>query len=45
MALPNGNVYGRKALEAMAAENRGMVTCPRDHRTYPFSKVMKVFVM
>eukprot|EP00038_Savillea_parva_P004094 m.133994 g.133994 ORF g.133994 m.133994 type:complete len:277 (+) comp11373_c0_seq2:518-1348(+) len=45
MALPNGNVYGRNALEAMAAEHDGTIMCPRMHRPYPFAKARKVYIM
>eukprot|EP00035_Acanthoeca_spectabilis_P013527 m.252374 g.252374 ORF g.252374 m.252374 type:complete len:388 (-) comp15913_c0_seq2:4218-5381(-) len=45
MALPNGNVYCRNALEAMAAERDGMITCPRTNRVYAFSKAQKVYIM
>jgi len=45
MALPNGHVYGRNALEAMASERDGMITCPRTNKVYSFSKAQKVYVM
>lgn len=37
--------YCRNALEAMAAERDGMITCPRTNRVYAFSKAQKVYIM
>jgi macrophage erythroblast attacher len=44
-ALPNGHVYGHVALAEMAAQNGGVVTCPRTRETYLLSKCSKVFVV
>ncbi|XP_067935806.1 E3 ubiquitin-protein transferase MAEA-like [Watersipora subatra] len=45
MALPNGHVYGTKALEEMAKENDGRITCPRTKRVFMLSDAEKVFIM
>lgn len=45
MMLPNGHVYGYKALTKMAVENDGKIICPRTKRVYSLSEVEKVFVM
>jgi macrophage erythroblast attacher len=45
MALPNGYVYGEKALLKMSQANKGLVTCSRSGDTFDFSEVKKVFVM
>lgn len=45
LMLPNGNVYGEKALKSMAAENGGKVICPRSGQTFDFKEAEKVFVM
>lgn len=45
MMLPNGFVYGERALKKMAEENYGMVTCPRSGAVYTIKECEKVFVM
>lgn len=45
LMLPNGYVYGEKALKNMASENSGKVNCPRTGIQYDFKEVEKVFVM
>lgn len=45
MMLPNGHVYGIKALTKMAIENDGKITCPRTKRIYSLAEAEKVFVM
>lgn len=45
LMLPNGYVYGEKALQKMASENSGKVTCPRTNTTFDFKDIEKVFVM
>ena len=44
MVLPNGHVYSQQALEQMASENDGMVTCPRTQETFQFADVRKMFL-
>ncbi|EIN08394.1 hypothetical protein PUNSTDRAFT_52824 [Punctularia strigosozonata HHB-11173 SS5] len=44
MALPNGYVYSKEALQEMAAKNDGQVTCPRTGYTCDFSDLRKVFI-
>ncbi len=45
MMLPNGFVYGERALTKMAAENDGQIVCPRTKEIFAFSDAEKVFVM
>ncbi|RXG72904.1 Macrophage erythroblast attacher [Armadillidium vulgare] len=45
LMLPNGYVYGQKALEQMASENDGFVLCPRSHQTFTLVEAEKVYVM
>ncbi|GAB6024914.1 hypothetical protein CHUAL_010019 [Chamberlinius hualienensis] len=45
LMLPNGYVYGEKALHQMAQENNGKVTCPRTKETFLLKEAEKVFVM
>jgi len=45
LMLPNGYVYGEKALQTMAQENNGKVTCPRTKEVFNLKDVEKVFVM
>jgi len=45
MCFPvSGFVYSREALEAMAAENNGQVTCRESGETCSFSDLRKVFI-
>ena len=45
LMLPNGNVYGERALVKMAAENEGRVVCPREKKVFNLSDAKKVYVM
>eukprot|EP00041_Stephanoeca_diplocostata_P038482 m.1519052 g.1519052 ORF g.1519052 m.1519052 type:complete len:387 (+) comp25223_c0_seq3:165-1325(+) len=45
MMLPNGFVYSRDALVDMSKARGGVVTCPRSHKTYAFSDVVRVYIM
>ncbi|KAH9405081.1 PREDICTED: macrophage erythroblast attacher-like [Rhagoletis zephyria] len=45
LMLPNGYVYGEKALKKMSLENGNKVICPRTGNQYDFKEVEKVFVM
>ncbi|XP_047495167.1 E3 ubiquitin-protein transferase MAEA-like [Penaeus chinensis] len=45
LMLPNGYVYGQKALQQMANENNGTIVCPRTRQTYNIRDAEKVFVM
>ncbi|GAU92642.1 hypothetical protein RvY_04695 [Ramazzottius varieornatus] len=45
MMLPNGYVYGEKALHLMASEDHGIVTCPRTKEVFKISEAQRVFVM
>jgi len=44
MAFPNGYVYSREALEEMAVQHDGIVTCPRSQKTCTLQELRKVFV-
>jgi len=45
MMLPNGYVYGERALEAQARQNEGSVICPRTKEIYSFKDAEKVYIM
>ncbi|KAF6024506.1 MAEA [Bugula neritina] len=45
LALPNGHVYGSKALENMALENDGKVICPRTSSVFALGQAEKVYLM
>lgn len=45
MILPNGYVYGDKALQKMALDNNGQIICPKTKDIFPYKKAEKVFVM
>ncbi|XP_068228765.1 E3 ubiquitin-protein transferase MAEA isoform X2 [Palaemon carinicauda] len=45
LMLPNGHVYGQKALQQMADENNGSIVCPRTRQTFNISEAEKVYVM
>ncbi|KAG7160563.1 E3 ubiquitin-protein transferase MAEA-like [Homarus americanus] len=45
LMLPNGYVYGQKALQQMASENNGTIVCPRSRQTFNIRDAEKVFVM
>ncbi|KIP04735.1 hypothetical protein PHLGIDRAFT_109198 [Phlebiopsis gigantea 11061_1 CR5-6] len=45
LAFPqHGHAYSKEALEDMAANNNGQVTCPRTKETCHFTELRKVFV-
>eukprot|EP00698_Gefionella_okellyi_P011609 TRINITY_DN3067_c0_g2_i1.p2 TRINITY_DN3067_c0_g2~~TRINITY_DN3067_c0_g2_i1.p2 ORF type:complete len:374 (-),score=73.71 TRINITY_DN3067_c0_g2_i1:1749-2870(-) len=44
MVLPNGNVYGKKALEAMSELSGGTVTCPRSGDSFPWDQLRKAYI-
>ena len=43
MMLPNGNVYGEKALNDTAVD--GIITCPRTSEKFWLDQMQKVYVM
>ncbi|GFN82402.1 macrophage erythroblast attacher-like [Plakobranchus ocellatus] len=45
MMLPNGRIYGLRALENMADDNEGRVVCPRTREIFHVDDLEKVFVM
>ncbi|XP_071529525.1 E3 ubiquitin-protein transferase MAEA [Panulirus ornatus] len=45
LMLPNGYVYGQKALQQMADENNGTIVCPRSRQSFNIRDAEKVFVM
>jgi macrophage erythroblast attacher len=45
LMLPNGYVYGQRALAEMADKNNGLVTCPRSNTTHRLADCKKVFIM
>lgn len=44
LALPNGSVYGRDALQQMAVENSGMVKDPRTGQTLSFNDARRAYM-
>ncbi|KAJ3675072.1 hypothetical protein LUZ60_004114 [Juncus effusus] len=44
LVLPNGYVYSTKALEEMAKNNGGKITCPRTGETCNFSELVKAYI-
>ncbi|KAF3320782.1 macrophage erythroblast attacher-like protein [Carex littledalei] len=44
LVLPNGYVYSTKALEEMAKNNDGKITCPRTGYECNFSDLVKAFI-
>jgi len=44
MILPNGYAYSKNAMEAMAAQQNGIVTCPRTKQNYKFEELKKAFI-
>ncbi|XP_022139154.1 macrophage erythroblast attacher [Momordica charantia] len=42
--LPNGYVYSTKALEKMAKENSGKITCPRTGFACNYSELVKAYI-
>jgi len=45
MMMPNGRIYGLKALENIAVTNEGRVVCPRTQEICHLDELQKVFVM
>jgi len=45
MALPNGNVYSRKALEENMKRNDGQIFDPRTGETFEISKARSVYIL
>ncbi|XP_065317599.1 E3 ubiquitin-protein transferase MAEA-like isoform X2 [Gordionus sp. m RMFG-2023] len=45
LMLPNGQIYGKKALQQMAANNENKITCPQTRESFAFSQVEKVYIM
>jgi macrophage erythroblast attacher len=45
MVLPNGYVYGRAALERMAAERGGAVTCPVTGEQCEWDEVVPAYIV
>ncbi|XP_057789189.1 protein MAEA homolog [Salvia miltiorrhiza] len=44
LVLPNGYVYSTKALEDMAKQNNGKITCPRTGYVCDYTKVVKAYI-
>eukprot|EP00004_Rigifila_ramosa_P027757 TRINITY_DN9155_c0_g1_i1.p2 TRINITY_DN9155_c0_g1~~TRINITY_DN9155_c0_g1_i1.p2 ORF type:complete len:379 (+),score=116.93 TRINITY_DN9155_c0_g1_i1:79-1215(+) len=44
MMLPNGNVYSREALQALASKNGGSVVDPRGGATFRLAEAKKLFI-
>ncbi|KAI3758032.1 hypothetical protein L6452_05579 [Arctium lappa] len=44
LVLPNGYVYSTKALEEMATNNNGKITCPRTGLVYNYTEVTKAYI-
>ncbi|KAM0034566.1 putative transcription factor interactor and regulator LisH family [Helianthus debilis subsp. tardiflorus] len=44
LVLPNGYVYSTKALEEMATNNNGKITCPRTGLVCNYTEVTKAFI-
>jgi len=44
LVLPNGYVYSNKALEEMAKNNTGKITCPRTGYICNYSELVKAFI-
>jgi len=45
MMLPNGYVYGERALERQAKQNEGQIICPKTKEIYSFKDAEKVYIM
>lgn len=45
MVMPNGSVYGLRALTAMASTNRGIVTCPRTGEKCHMRELRRAYVL
>ena len=44
VALPNGQVYSRKAVNDVISSN-GVVTCPQTGETFPASQAQSIFII
>ncbi|KAL6571215.1 hypothetical protein OROHE_002858 [Orobanche hederae] len=44
LVLPNGYVYSTKALEDMANQNNGKITCPRTGLVCDFTEAVKAYI-
>ena len=44
LALPNGSVYGRDALQQMALEHSGTVKDPRTGQALPFKDARRAYM-
>ncbi|XP_042017099.1 protein MAEA homolog [Salvia splendens] len=44
LVLPNGYVYSTKALEEMAKQNNGEITCPRTGLVCDYTEVLKAYI-
>ncbi|BBN11316.1 macrophage erythroblast attacher [Marchantia polymorpha subsp. ruderalis] len=44
LVLPNGYVYSRKAMEEMAKNNQGRITCPRTGHSCNFVELSKAYI-
>ncbi|KAL8518262.1 hypothetical protein ACS0TY_009578 [Phlomoides rotata] len=44
LVLPNGYVYSTKALEEMAKQNHGKITCPRTGLVCDYTEVVKAYI-
>lgn len=45
MALPNGSVYSRQAIEEMAKQNGGIVTCARTNQKFAIAQARIAYVL
>ncbi|XP_026473200.1 macrophage erythroblast attacher [Ctenocephalides felis] len=45
MMLPNGQVYGEKAIKDIADQSNGVIMCPTTQQVYGIKHIEKVFVM
>lgn len=43
-ALPNGRVYSRQGLEAMAIKSEGKVTCPRTGQVFEIVEARRLYI-
>jgi len=44
MMLPNGCIYSETALQLMANDDNGFITCPKTTKKYPYEKLTRVFI-
>lgn len=45
LALPNGHVYGRNSLYALAKDNGGCIICPRSKAKFTISQCIPVYIL